>query len=97
MYPEQLVAPMRTDLTSAGFTELKTSEEVENHLKSQEGTTLLVINSVCGCAAGSCKNMLNSEFIQDTAIAIPLYVPMSHEEQDRVVEALRELCTTMKS
>ena len=55
MYPEQLVAPMRTDLTSAGFTELKTSEDVENHLKSQEGTTLLVINSVCGCAAGAAR------------------------------------------
>jgi len=55
MYPEQLVAPMRTDLTSAGFTELKTPEEVESHLKNQEGTTLLVINSVCGCAAGAAR------------------------------------------
>ena len=55
MYPEQLVAPMRTDLTSAGFTELKTSEEVEKSLKNQSGTTLLVINSVCGCAAGAAR------------------------------------------
>jgi putative YphP/YqiW family bacilliredoxin len=55
MYPEQLVAPMRTDLTSAGFTELKTSEEVEKNLKNQKGTTLLVINSVCGCAAGAAR------------------------------------------
>jgi len=55
MYPEQLVAPMRIDLTSAGFTELKTPEEVESHLKNQEGTTLLVINSVCGCAAGAAR------------------------------------------
>jgi putative YphP/YqiW family bacilliredoxin len=55
MYPEQLVAPMRTDLTSAGFTELKTSEEVENNLSDQKGTTLLVINSVCGCAAGAAR------------------------------------------
>jgi putative YphP/YqiW family bacilliredoxin len=54
MYPEQLVAPMRTDLTSAGFTELKTSEEVDNYLKNQ-GTILLVINSVCGCAAGAAR------------------------------------------
>lgn len=54
MYPEQLVAPMRTDLTSAGFTELKTPQDVENHLKNQ-GTTLLVINSVCGCAAGAAR------------------------------------------
>ena len=55
MYPEQLVAPMRSDLTTAGFTELKTSEEVDKTLKNQTGTTLLVINSVCGCAAGAAR------------------------------------------
>jgi putative YphP/YqiW family bacilliredoxin len=55
MYPEQLVAPMRTDLTSAGFKELKTSKEVEENLTKQTGTTLLVINSVCGCAAGAAR------------------------------------------
>ncbi|HYG01301.1 MAG TPA: BrxA/BrxB family bacilliredoxin [Chryseosolibacter sp.] len=55
MYPEQLVAPMRTDLTSAGFTELKTSQEVEKYLQDQKGTALLVINSVCGCAAGAAR------------------------------------------
>ena len=55
MYPEELVAPMRTDLTSVGFTEFKTAEEVENHLKNQKGTTLLVVNSVCGCAAGAAR------------------------------------------
>jgi putative YphP/YqiW family bacilliredoxin len=55
MYPEQLVAPMRTDLTSAGFTELKTSDEVDQYLKNQKGTALLVINSVCGCAAGAAR------------------------------------------
>lgn len=55
MYPEELVAPMRTDLTSVGFTEFKSAEEVENHMNNQKGTTLLVINSVCGCAAGSAR------------------------------------------
>lgn len=55
MYPEQLVAPMRTDLTTAGFTELKTSAEVDATLKDQKGTTLVVINSVCGCAAGAAR------------------------------------------
>lgn len=55
MYPEQLVAPMRTDLTSAGFKELKTAQEVEQNLQNQKGTTLLVINSVCGCAAGAAR------------------------------------------
>ena len=51
MYPEQLVAPMRSDLTVAGFKELKSAEAVDQELKDQKGTTLLVINSVCGCAA----------------------------------------------
>lgn len=55
MYPEQLVAPMRNDLTSVGFTEFKTPEEVETNLNNQKGTTLLVINSVCGCAAGAAR------------------------------------------
>src|SRR3954468_12261135 len=55
MYPEQLVAPMRQDLTVAGFEELKTPEEVVKKVKDQKGTTLLVINSVCGCAAGAAR------------------------------------------
>ena len=55
MYPEQLVAPMRQDLTVAGFKELKTADEVDQQLKDQKGTTLLVINSVCGCAAGAAR------------------------------------------
>jgi putative YphP/YqiW family bacilliredoxin len=55
MYPEQLVAPMRKDLTVAGFQELKTSEEVAKVLNEDKGTTLLVINSVCGCSAGTAR------------------------------------------
>jgi putative YphP/YqiW family bacilliredoxin len=55
MYPEPLVAPMRQDLTVAGFKELKTPEDVDKELKDQKGTTLLVINSVCGCAAGAAR------------------------------------------
>jgi len=55
MYPEHLVAPMRQDLVSAGFQELKTSTDVESVLKDNKGTTLLVINSVCGCAAGAAR------------------------------------------
>ncbi len=55
MYPEQLVAPMRADLTVAGFKELKTAADVDQELKDQKGTELLVINSVCGCAAGAAR------------------------------------------
>ena len=55
MYPEELVAPMRADLTSVGFEELKTAGEVDSHLTDHKGTTLMVINSVCGCAAGAAR------------------------------------------
>lgn len=55
MYPEDLVAPMRAELTDQGFVEFKTGEDVENHLKDHKGTSLIVINSVCGCAAGSAR------------------------------------------
>lgn len=53
-YPEELVTPMRKELTDAGFQELKTAEEVKNAI-NQTGTTLVMINSVCGCAAGSAR------------------------------------------
>ena len=53
MYPEELVAPMRADLTNNGFTELRDAEQVNIALASADGTSLLVVNSVCGCAAGT--------------------------------------------
>lgn len=55
MYPPELVAPMKEDLTSVGFAELHTPEEVDNILSKKEGTTLVVVNSVCGCAAGAAR------------------------------------------
>ncbi len=54
-YPEMLVAPMRAELTNSGFTELKTAEEVESAMNNNSDTTLVVVNSVCGCAAGSAR------------------------------------------
>ena len=55
MYPEEMVAPMRADLTTAGVTELKTSAEVIEVLTTTEGTTLILVNSVCGCAAANAR------------------------------------------
>ena len=54
MYPEALVTPMKAELTAVGFEDLRTSDSVENALKN-EGTVLMVVNSVCGCAAGACR------------------------------------------
>ena len=55
MYPEELVAPMRTELSGIGFDELKTADQVDEHLKDHKGTSLVVINSVCGCAAANAR------------------------------------------
>src|ERR1039457_4466541 len=52
MYPEVLVVPMREELTSVGVQELRTAEEVDRALTNQPGTTMVVVNSICGCAAG---------------------------------------------
>ena len=54
MYPEAIVKPMKAELVSAGFEELVSPEDVEKALKS-EGTLLMVVNSVCGCAAGAAR------------------------------------------
>lgn len=54
MYPPELIKPMREDLTKVGFSELYTAKDVEEALK-QEGTTLVVVNSVCGCAAANAR------------------------------------------
>ena len=54
MYPVEIVQPMKEELTDNGFKELASKDEVENQLK-QDGTTLVMINSVCGCSAGTAR------------------------------------------
>lgn len=54
MYPAEIVLPMKAELTENGFEDLISAEQVEATLK-EDGTTLVVINSVCGCAAGACR------------------------------------------
>lgn len=52
MYPEIMVIPMREELTRLGIEELRTAADVDRVLQSQPGTTMVVVNSICGCAAG---------------------------------------------
>lgn len=54
-YPEYMCTPLREDLTSVGFQELKTTQDVNTTLPNSKGTILVAINSVCGCAAGSAR------------------------------------------
>ncbi|MCJ8290613.1 MAG: BrxA/BrxB family bacilliredoxin [Crocinitomicaceae bacterium] len=55
MYPAELVQPMKEDLTSVGFSQLTAPSDVDEIIKNTEGTLLLVVNSVCGCAAGNLR------------------------------------------
>ena len=55
MYSEEMCAPMREDLTQVGYVELKSAEEVDALLAKKEGTVLIIVNSVCGCAAGNAR------------------------------------------
>jgi putative YphP/YqiW family bacilliredoxin len=55
MYPEELVTPMRNELTVIGFEELSTPEDVDRVMLEKKGTMLLMVNSVCGCAAGNAR------------------------------------------
>jgi putative YphP/YqiW family bacilliredoxin len=64
-YMRQLVVPMRRELTGAGFEELTTAEEVENFMGKAEGTTLVVVNSVCGCAAGLARPAATQAVLQN--------------------------------
>ncbi|MGB0165935.1 MAG: BrxA/BrxB family bacilliredoxin, partial [Luteibaculum sp.] len=54
MYPEEMVMPMKADLTNVGFEELLSAEAVDNAIKS-EGSVLVMVNSVCGCAAANAR------------------------------------------
>ena len=54
-YDPNLVQPMREELTSIGVRELRTAEEVDELMNHKEGTTLIIVNSVCGCAAGNAR------------------------------------------
>ena len=86
MYPEMLVAPMREELTGIGFKQMMSASEVEEALNKQKGTQLLVVNSVCGCAAGTCRQGVNlalrSEKKPDELLTV-----FAGMEQDAVTKA----------
>ena len=55
MYPQELVQPMKNDLTNVGFEQLISADQVDETIKNSDGTLLVVVNSVCGCAAGNMR------------------------------------------
>ncbi len=85
-YPEELVSPMRADLTIAGFNELKTAEAVDAALKNTEGTARVVVNSVCGCAAGNARPGVKMS-LQSDAKPDRLLTVFAGQDLDAVNEA----------
>tara|TARA_B100000497_G_scaffold83642_1_gene93207 strand:- start:1668 stop:2081 length:414 start_codon:yes stop_codon:yes gene_type:complete len=90
MYSPDLVAPMKKDLTSVGFSELLSAEEVEKTLGNTEGTTFLIVNSVCGCAAGAArpavKEAVNNEKKPDRMVTV--FAGVDKEAVDKAREFL---------
>ncbi len=82
-----LVAPMRAELTQVGFTELKTPEEVTNQLDDNKGTALLMINSVCGCAAGTARPGVRLAVEQSKHLPNKLLTVFAGMEADAVNKA----------
>src|SRR5262249_13402908 len=66
MYDERLIAPMREELTRIGFQEARTAEAVDDVLGQKKGTVLVVVNSVCGCAAGMARPAVTMALEHDT-------------------------------
>ncbi|MEX2178867.1 MAG: BrxA/BrxB family bacilliredoxin [Gemmatimonadaceae bacterium] len=66
MYPEQMLAPMRAELTGIGFSELRTPDEVDRELTAK-GTALVVVNSICGCAARMARPAVRMALGESTA------------------------------
>ena len=86
MYPEYMVAPIREDLTSAGFEQLMTPEEVEQAVTS-EGTVLVAVNSVCGCAAAKARPALQMAVASASKKPAKLVTVFAGMEQDAVAKA----------
>ncbi|TCP27052.1 putative YphP/YqiW family bacilliredoxin [Scopulibacillus darangshiensis] len=83
-YMKQVAKPMREELTSAGFSELLTPEDVDAYMEKAEGTTLVVVNSVCGCAAGLARPAVNESLKGDV---IPDHLVTVFAGQDREATA----------
>jgi putative YphP/YqiW family bacilliredoxin len=85
MYPAELVAPMKADLTNVGFEELKSPEQVDKALATP-GTVLCVVNSVCGCAAGAMRPGVKGS-LQNAKFPAKLTTVFAGVDTDAVMQA----------
>src|SRR5579862_4790015 len=92
MYPKEMVAPMKADLTQAGFEELLTPADVDIALTQTQGTVFLVFNSVCGCAAGAARPAIKAAVKEATKLPNKLVTVFAGVDKDAVTHA-REYTT----
>lgn len=86
MYMADVIQPMRDELTRHGITELRTPEEVDQHIPDAKGTALLVINSVCGCAAGNARPAV-AKALQNDALPDNLYTVFAGQDKEATAKA----------
>lgn len=89
-YPEMMVAPMREDLVRLGFQELRTAEQVTQAMEAMDGSVVLAVNSVCGCAAGAMRPAvmmaMENEKVPDHKLTV-----FAGQDMDATAEARRYL------
>lgn len=85
-YMRDMITPMREDLTRLGITELKTPEEVVENFADTEGTTLVVVNSVCGCAAGQCRPGV-AKALQNEVLPDRLFTVFAGQDKEATAKA----------
>lgn len=87
MYMKDMVQPMRDELTRMGVKELLTPEEVEENFEAaKEGTTLVIVNSVCGCAAGLCRPGV-AQALQNDVVPDRLFTVFAGQEKEATAKA----------
>ena len=91
-YMKQMVKPMRSELVDAGFKELLTAEDVEQFMGNVEGTTLVVVNSVCGCAAGLARPAITQALLKTEKKPNQLVTVFAGQEKEATAK-MREFFT----
>ncbi|MEZ4379366.1 MAG: BrxA/BrxB family bacilliredoxin [Gemmatimonadales bacterium] len=86
-YPEMMIKPMREDVTRLGVTELRTVEDVDQALGSMQGTAMVFVNSVCGCAAGGARPALMMALAGEGKSLDHLYTVFAGQDLDATARA----------
>jgi putative YphP/YqiW family bacilliredoxin len=86
MYPEIMLVPMREELTRVGVQELRTAEEVDRTLRSEPGTVMVIVNSICGCAAGRMRPAVRAA-LQNGARPDKVYSVFAGQDTEATAQA----------